>query len=258
MVGQEKKALKNDGRTRQDEESRESIVVYMSRFHKLLDYRPKPLRDQLILELPILQGFRNGEVTTLRAKHVDLENGDIEILDSKKHRFYTRPLVPIVALHLSQYMAETGKKDEDLLICPLPWANRKKRKPGNKTRGEGLSEAQVTQVWLKYCQLCQIPPMAPRMGRAYFAADLAFIKKISVFYIKVAMRHDYVETTIHYLERIVNYEDFKAAILSGEQSPFSPHCQRAVINGCPNQCSEPPCYCRFFTPTVKVETVSVV
>lgn len=234
-----------------DSDHKGLIIVYRDRFERLLAY-PKPLRDQLILELPTLQAFRSGEVAHLRVEDVDLENGDIEVLDSKKYRYFTMPLNRTVAMHLSQYFQETNKKGRDFVIDPLPDAPRRGRKPGSKTRGEGLSESQISYIWKKYCQLVGLPqPLTPREGRAYFAAKWHFVLKKSVYHLKVAMRHDLLETTMLYLARIVDQEDFKNEFLMGERDFVSEfECTRLSL--CPNFIEG--CHCKFFMAQTHVHS----
>jgi site-specific recombinase XerC len=226
------------------------IVVYQARFIRLLRYQPKNLRDQIILELGALQGWRTGEISTLRAEDVGIEDFTIEVLDSKKHRYSTHPLNYILWRHLKQYLQETGFKCKDYLIRPLPTAPRKNRKPGSKTRGVGLSDVQINWIFGKYSKLCGLPkPLTPREARAYFAANWLLALKKSIFHLKVAMRHDHVETTIRYVARIVNFEDYAREFHQGEDSPFSlTECANA--NGCIG--AIPGCRCRMFQPKIEV------
>lgn len=90
--------------------ARSLSLVYRERFERLLA-SPKNLRDQLVIELPTLQGFRTGEVSSFRAEWVDFDKGILLVLDSNKHQLFPLPLHPTVAKHIMEYMQETGIKE---------------------------------------------------------------------------------------------------------------------------------------------------
>jgi integrase len=81
------------------------IIVYEAYFKQLLAH-PKSLRDQLLLELPILQALRTGEIVTLHVGDFDFEHGDLYVLDSKKHQRSPIPLEPNVDRHSSEYFPD--------------------------------------------------------------------------------------------------------------------------------------------------------
>jgi len=114
------------------------IVVYRARFLRLLNW-PKPLRDQLILELPTLNGLRTHEVATAEVRHVDLEHGDLEVLDSKKYQFYTIPLDYGVGRHFQQYFTQTGITEG--LVFRAGW------KAGRRSEGP-LSDSAIDYIWV--------------------------------------------------------------------------------------------------------------
>ncbi len=67
------------------------IVLRKSDITRLVDY-PKPLRDQLIIELARTMGLRTGEISTLRWEHIDLAEMMCYIRDSKRKSLYPIPL----------------------------------------------------------------------------------------------------------------------------------------------------------------------
>jgi integrase len=136
--------------------------VYRERFERLMAL-PKSLRDQLIIELPTLQAFRAGEVSSFRAEWVDFDKDILLVLDSNKQQLVPIPLHPIVAKHITQYIRETQMPKGILL------QSRRKsgHKVGSKTRGEGLSESHIQRIWQGHCKRIGIPPMSPRWGRAF-------------------------------------------------------------------------------------------
>ena len=226
------------------------IVIYRSHFARLLAW-PKPLRDQLILELPTLQAFRSGEVSSFKAEYVDLERWDLQVLDSKKHKLSMVPLDPVVAEHLAEYILREGLT-EGILLRALPKASRKTHKPGSKTKGIGLSITHIDRIWAKWCSASGVPYMSARMGRAYFATKWHFVEHKSLFNLMTILRHDDLQSTEHYLARIVTYEDVKNEFYYGLKSPFASQCAR--FEKCP--LSAPECSCKMFTPRVEVQALS--
>jgi integrase len=217
------------------------IVVYRGYFVRLLSV-PKPLRDQLLIELPTLQALRTGEVSSLKAEYIDFERGDMLILDSKKNELATRPLSPVVASHLAEYMA---KMNVSVGYLFLP---RRRRKLGNKSVGASLTEWAILNRWAVWCGVAGVPVMNPRMGRAYFAVVEHYVLGKPLAYIQFMLRHDHLQSTEHYVHsRIVCYEDQKALFLQGKRSPFSSS-QCVNSNGCLG--AMPGCHCRMFQPLV--------
>jgi len=181
------------------------IIVYHEYFRLLLT-APKSLRNQLVIELPTLQGFRTTEISTLQAEWVDVPNGDIQVLDSKKNTIFTLPLDPTVAEHYIQYVHETGIYQGALL-------------QGRKRTGKGLSVTHIERIWTDQCEACGVPTMSPRMGRAYFAVVEHFVLGKPLGYVKFMLRHDSLQSTEHYLyNRIVSYDDMKALFYRGKKS----------------------------------------
>jgi len=177
------------------------IVVYRAYFQRLLK-TSMPLRDRLVIELPCLEGLRSGEISTLRAEWIDLENGDIRILDSKKQTMFTLPLDPTVAKHVIQLGIHEG-----FLIR------------GRKRTGKGLSVTHVERLWKDYCVDAGIPPMSPRMGRAYFAVIEHFVLRKPIGYIQFMLRHDDLQSTEHYVNcDIVDYGDMKEIFYQGKEN----------------------------------------
>lgn len=144
------------------------IDVYREYFRKLLAI-PKPLRDQLLIELPTLQGLRTGEISSMKAEYFDFEHNILKVLDSKKgtHRFV--PLNPTVGKHGAEYIEYRGI-NKGYLFTPETMVGRP-RKPYSKARGTAISESHIVRIWAKWCKACGIPAMSPRMGRAYFACE---------------------------------------------------------------------------------------
>jgi len=222
------------------------IVVIRSHFAKLLSLNMS-LRDRLLIELPTLEAFRTGEVSSLKAEYIDFERGDLRVLDSKKHKLFTVPLDPVLAVDLEKYMVERNIT-EGYLFKP-----RRKRKVGNKSVGASLTDWAIICTWAKWCAAAGIPRMNPRMGRAYFAVIEHYVLGKPLAYVQFMLRHDDLQSTEHYVcSRIVSYEDQKTLFLQSKRSPFASECTRSAL--CPNAIEG--CHCRFFTP--RVETIEPV
>jgi len=186
----------------QRERAEGKIVVYREYFLKLLA-TPKSLRDQLIIELPCLEGFRTGEVSTVRAEWFDVPNGDLQVLDSKNGKMYTLPLDSTVAKCFLQMNVTEGP-----LIT------------GRKHTGKGLSSCHIERIWSDCCWNANIPVMHPRLGRAYLATFEHFVLGKPTAYIQWELRHDSLQSTEHYLSRIVDYKDMKAMFYVGKGRMF--------------------------------------
>jgi len=215
------------------------IIVYRAYFMRLLA-QPKPLRDQLTIELPTLMGFRTGEVCTAKKEHVDFEKGDMQVLDSKKRRLYVVPLHPQVAKHLDKHIKRLG--NEGFLFF-------RSRASGPKGKEPHLSESQIQRIWRKWCEVADIPVMPPRYGRAYFAVDWHIVKRKSLYGLMAILRHESMDATQKYLAKIVSYEDVKQEFNEGIDSPFRTKCAQA--NACPLSTND--CRCRMFTPQIMVK-----
>jgi len=181
------------------------LVVSREHFMILLS-APMSLRDRLIIELPVLQGFRAGEVSNFQAEYANFERGLIGCLDTKKHRLFWNPMRKIMAAHLDQYMEQVGIR-YGTLIQPLPGAPHVDRKLGSKTLGVGLSIKHIEHVWAIRCIENELPVMPPRMGRAIFAVWWMRIKHKPIAYLKVQLRHDKIESTEAYWEKILDFDD---------------------------------------------------
>jgi integrase len=212
---------------------------------------PKPLRDQLLLELPVLQALRTGEVSSLRVEYIDYDHGDLTVLDSKKHKPFLIPLDPVVAEHLAEYVKEKALT-EGFLLQRETRAGRQRR-PGSKTKGAGLlSLTAIQHVWDKVCDFNGIPRMSPRMGRAYFACKWHYVDHKSMYALMTILRHDDILATQRYLSKLIDYEAVKGEFYHGMKTPFQSECSRS--DKCPMAMEG--CYCKMFIPAVKKETVS--
>lgn len=214
----EHQASRHDGR----------IYIYRKWFETLLASNMSP-RDRLIIEYSLLEALRTGEISSLRVNYCDLSAGLIHVLDSKKHAFRLVPYRPIVAKHTATYIQEHHLKPDDILL-----QSRKKhqRKPDSKCRGVGLTEASIERLMDQCCAACGVPSLNPRDGRAYFATVWHFVKHKSMYHLKAILGHDSVQSTEHYLSRIVDVQDMinefhegeDDGLVSGEPCVFASKC----------------------------------
>jgi integrase len=204
-----RKAPTHDTLSQPARERGESRLVVSREHFMILLSAPMPLRDRLIIELPVLQGFRAGEVSNFQAEYANFERGLIGVMDTKKHRLFWNPMRRIMAAHLDQYMEQMGIR-HGTLIQPLPGAPHTGRKPGSKTLGVGLSIKTIEHIWAIRCIENDLPVMSPRMGRAIFAVWWMRIKHKPIGYLKVQLRHDKIESTESYWENILDFDDLVA------------------------------------------------
>lgn len=223
------------------EESEGQIVIYRDYFERLLNAK-KSLRDQLMIEASILQALRTGEVASLRVEWFDFEHGILQVLDSKKHKLLPKPLNPTVWKHAFEYISQKGWTTGLLF--------RREQPGGSKPEDPNapLSTQAIFQVWRKLCVIEGIPPMSPRMGRAYFACVWCFgqppyLPKKSMKGLQVILGHTNIHSTEAYLNKIIDFNDVYREFYEGLESPFTSECIRAAQ--CPVAIED--CYCNKFT-----------
>ena len=232
--------------TRKGEKPESKIIVYRKHFLKLLAY-PKSLRDQLLFELPLLQAFRTGEIVTLRVEDVDFENGDIYVLDSKKHKYFPVPLDPRVAEHLEEYI-KSNRLTSGYII-----QKGERGRPAKEHQETSIVTETIVKVWQRYCIALDLPEMSPRMGRAYFSVKWHFVDGKSVYGLMAILRHTQFETTVHYLAKLIDYPSVRSEFYQGIETPFASECARSKF--CPNSCHG--CHCKAFTPQIEAEVPQI-
>lgn len=184
-----------------------NVIVLVQRDIQKLVQHPKILRDQLIIELPRLQAFRTREIATLRWELVNEDDRWIYVENSKKDHLFPLPLQWQLAPLLKQFRQEMGQPKNGWVIRPLPTVNVKKSalgKPISNTAIEGVVKEYAREAgifnWKSY---------TPTLLRAYFAAEW-FRQKRNLKMLQTMMRHNELPTTMHYVSRIVFWEDLEA------------------------------------------------
>jgi integrase len=229
--------------------SKGKIYVYRRYFEKIREL-PKSLRGQILVELLMDHGLRSGEASSQRIELCDLANGLLHVLDSKKGTLRIVPMRYRTGKHIATHI-QVLKKSYGFLIQ----SRRKVRKPNSKTQGEGISDCQIGRILAHYCIEADVPVMAPRMFRAYCASKWMFVDHKSIYHLKALLGHDDIQSTEHYVNKLVDVDDFVEEFHQGEEqdggkvSPFSLSiCARS--ESCP--LSAPNCHCRMFIPSENV------
>jgi integrase len=182
-----------------EREGGRSFIFNRTEIEHLLTY-PKPVRAQVILELPTLMGFRAAEITTLYAEHLDYGRGLCQVFDAKKHKFDTEPLSPLVGFHIMQVL---GDRCEGPVILneSRAWQNRR----------EPVSTVTVWNVTHKWAETVGFYPDAyaysPLVGRRYFIAMWIHVYKLSLPICSSIVRHSNSQVTFEYAEKMLFEED---------------------------------------------------
>lgn len=180
-----------------------AIIMHRANIERLVT-QPKNLRDQIVIDLPRLQGFRTGEVASLRWEYVDYDREQITVMDSKKHVLVPLPLDWRLAQLLEKYRKPS--QSEGWVIRPLESWNIK------HSDDKPITSDTLQNVVKWYAKEAGIPDWKrynPTLLRAFFAANWVSEKR-SLKVLQMIMRHNELGTTLHYVGRIVFWEDLEA------------------------------------------------
>lgn len=167
---------------------------------------PKILRDRVIIDFSRLQALRTHEIATERWADVDLENGFIHVLDSKKRIRILLPLHWRLAELLMEYKEEIVPYEDDWIVKPLPSVNVKKSALGKPISNEAI--ANVVKWYAREAGIFDWIRYNPTLLRAYFAADWVRRKR-NLKMLQLMMRHNSLSTTIHYVSKILFWSELK-------------------------------------------------
>ena len=231
-----------------------SLTLYGAHFLRLKKIA-KPTRDQLIILLPTDMGLRSGEVASLRIEHIDLDSGNVMVRDSKQYKLFPIPLTYEVAKHIQNLLNE-DKRDEGWLILQherVAWR-----------RGKAITTIGLCYNWHKWARKADIPnwkQYTPTLGRHYFAAWWAHVKKGSLEVLRRIMRHKSLAYTQWYIQSLIFYEDVRAEMQRLQAIPQVSEVHPDVRR---NPCihyevckfATERCYCKNFMPrtVMKYET----
>lgn len=177
-----------------------TFVLYRRQMLALLRF-PKPVFDQLALELPCLMGFRSSEVGTWRAEYIDFAMGDTKVLDSKKKLLFTVPLNVQAARHAEEVLRGRA---EGLVLRSRSNAQQDPNRP--------MRTESIWHIWRKWTRLAGLPnarDISPVVGRRFFAAEWYYRQGLSLVTLQRILRHSHFETTMRYVHGLVFYEDVK-------------------------------------------------
>jgi len=187
------------------QQSGEPIIIRRADIESLLAF-PKRNRDQLVLSLPALMGFRVSEVRLLRKRQVDIENGCIYVEDSKKAKMFPVPMPYDIAKLIEKCL----DPDHSLVVRRLP-----------HTRGhscsieEPLTREEIYHMTKRYASRTGIPnwhQINTTLLRHFFAANWIYKHHGSVETLRRIMRHKSLAYTQIYLGRLVFFEDLKREV----------------------------------------------
>lgn len=177
-----------------------TFVLYRRQMIRLLRF-PKPVFDQLALELPMLMGFRAAEVTTWRAEYIDFAVGDTLVLDAKKKALFSVPLATTVARHAEEAL---NGRSKGLVLRSRSYAQQDPTRP--------LTTTTIWNIWRKWTRKAGLPDalhISPVVGRRFFAAEWYHSQELSLVTLQKILRHARPMTTLHYVQSLVFYKDVK-------------------------------------------------
>ena len=184
--------------TNQLESYGKTFVLYRIQMLKLLSF-PKPMFDQLALELPCLMGFRASEVASWMAEYIDYQNMNTLVMDIKKKKLFTIPLNIYVANHAEEVL--DGRSKGYVL-----------RSRSNRNRNQKLTPTTIWYIWDKWTKQAGLPnakDISPLTGRQFFAAYWYHWLQQSLMTLSLIMRHSDPRVTLGYVQHLVFYEDVK-------------------------------------------------
>lgn len=236
----------------------DAIIIRKADVERVHDYARNHAspRDYLILRVMMKIGLRTGEVCTLRIEHIDFDDRAFLVLDSKTHELSPYPLpMDILTLQLMQDLI--GEALEGLLFTrSRSWRHVKE--------GEPLSIGEVWHIIHKIGLKASVKGFKPRILREYFAFVWAHVEKKSLVTLQRILRHQSLETTSLYVQKLHSWEDMQREYNGVKNQPFvgSDPLRVSICNDCPNLgfckfAPLPSCVegCRFKVAKKEVETV---
>jgi integrase len=175
------------------------IVINEDELKKVVE-SPKSVRNQIIFDLPRLEGLRTREMATLKWSHINFEDGVIWVLDSKKHVFLPLPLDWRLANLLLKYKAKVKPSEDDYVLQATKNA---------ATENQPISNQSIEYIFRRYAKKARVwnySSYNPRLFRAYFAAKWIQAKR-SFKILQLILRHNNPAITWGYVNRIVFWKD---------------------------------------------------
>jgi integrase len=190
------------------------IVLRKEDIKKVVNH-PKHIRDQIIIDLSRLQGFRTREIATLRWSHINFEDGSIWVFDSKKHVFIPLPLDWRLAQLLSKYKAEVEPSEDDFVVQ----GTKNVSNPNKPISNQAIEH--IVKQRAKEAGVFNWDHYNPTLFRAYFAAIwIRAEPRRSLKMLQVFMRHNDLPTTMWYVGRIVFWKEIAEEFDRFQQIPI--------------------------------------
>jgi len=191
------------------------ILLRQDDIDAIVEY-PKILRDQIIIDFSRLQGLRTHEVATVRWSNLCLENGFINVLDSKKHVRVLLPLHWSLAERLMALKEETSPSEDDWVIKPLRSVNVKKSALGKPISNDAIAD--VVKWYAQKAGIFDWRRYNSTLLRAYFAADWVRRKR-SLKMLQYMMRHNSLSMTFRYVSKILFWSELQREFNRVQQKP---------------------------------------
>jgi len=185
------------------------VILVKQEFQKLFTYsrRHEPLRNQLVIDFPTKMGLRSGEITQIYGSDININQGRLNIRNSKSGHIYPIPIPYEIAEKLERYRY---RQDKPLIRRLLGGSYTESR------GGTPMHPTSLLQLWHRVAKRAQLETpkiYTPTLGRHYFAAMWAFHpnpeKRGNLEMLRRIMRHKNLAYTQVYLSRLVFFEDIK-------------------------------------------------
>ena len=199
------------------------VVIRRNDIVKVIDYARKncSLRDYLLIRLAAKLGLRTGELAALNIEDLNFEELTVQVTDSKKHRKLTLPCDPLTMELLKQLV--NGRRKGPVFLSN----NHACKKPARMA---------VVSVWWRIREIARragVEDFKPRYFRYYFAAEWVRAGK-NLELLRRLLRHDNIENTMRYVQRLTFFEDLQAEYLDFTGLPFKKAdgsvCERCVYS----------------------------
>jgi len=227
----------------------DAIVIRRGDILHVHDYAQKhcPLRDFLLIRLPMKIGLRTGEISTLKIENIDFLSHSFYVLDSKRKELYPLPL-DMVTLSLIQDLIK-NRLEGYVFTRSHSWRKVKQSKP--------LSIEEIWHVVRKIGVEAGVPNLNPRLLRCFFAANWVYVEKKSHATLQRILRHKDPATTEIYVGKLVFFEDLQREYEGVQSQPFV---SDSICNDCEllSICKHAPLPsnvtgCRFLKPKQREE-----
>jgi len=191
------------------------VLLRQDDIDRLVEH-PKSLRDQIIIDCSRLQGLRTHEIATERWSNVDLDNGFISVLDSKKRVPVMLPLHWRLAEQLMRLKEEMEPIKDDWIIRPSPNVNVKRSAWGKPISNDAIHD--VVKGYAMESGIFDWRRYNSTLLRAYFAADWVRQKR-NLKMLQFMMRHNSLAMTFRYVGKILFWSELQREFDRVQRNP---------------------------------------